>query len=150
MGASPLLATDTDGLGGKVAVVTGGASGIGRATVMTLVGMGATVIIADIRSTEAQDFAATLVSEGKNAHWCTILWSAGSDDLLMHPWSPPGHRHERSTFEVQHEFCGVRWPRTPRPATGLCAGERRSVSDRLRGPGTTGWLPTAATVRKPR
>ena len=84
------------------------------------------------------------------AHWCTILWSAGPDDLLMHPWSPPGHRHRGSTFEVQHEFCGVRWPRTPRPATGLCAGERRSVSDRLRCPGTTGWLPTAATVRKPR
>ena len=66
----------------------------------------------------------------------------------MHPWSPPGHRHERSTFEVQHEFCEVRWPRTPRLATGLCANERRSVSDRLRGPGTTGCSLTAPTARK--
>src|SRR5680860_1176220 len=51
-------------------------------------------------------------------------------------------------FEVQHEFCEVRWPRTPRPATGLCADERRSVSDRLRGPGTTGCSLTARTARK--
>ena len=56
-----------------------------------------------------------------DAHWCTILVSAVLDGSLMHPWSPPGHRHARSTFEVQHEFCEARWPRTPRLATGLCA-----------------------------
>src|SRR5664279_4413846 len=85
---------------------------------------------------------------GNLAHWSTFLLSVVPDGLLMHPWSPPGHRHVRSTLEVQHEFCGVRWPRTPRPATGLCAGERRSVSDRLRGPGTTGCSLTARTARK--
>jgi NAD(P)-dependent dehydrogenase (short-subunit alcohol dehydrogenase family) len=35
-------------LGGKVAVVTGGASGIGRATAVRLAGEGATVVVADI------------------------------------------------------------------------------------------------------
>src|SRR3546814_1957007 len=83
------------------------------------------------------------------AHWTTFLASVASERPLMHPWSPPGHRQRRSIFEVQREFCGVRWPRTLGPATGLCASERRSVSDRRRGPGTTGWLPTAATARNP-
>lgn len=87
-------------------------------------------------------------AEDEDAHWCTILLSVVSDRPLMHPWSPPGHRHGCSTVEVQHEFCEVRWPRTPRPATGLCADERRSVSDRLRGPGTTGCSLTARTARK--
>ncbi len=82
------------------------------------------------------------------AHWCTILVSVIREGLLMHPWSPSGRRHVRSTFEVQDEFCEARRPRTSRPATGLCADERRSVSDRLRGPWTTGCSPTAATARK--
>src|SRR5664279_288177 len=34
----------------------------------------------------------------------------------MHLWSPPGHRHGRSTVEVHDEFCEARWPRTPRLA----------------------------------
>src|SRR5664279_3669217 len=82
------------------------------------------------------------------AHWCTILVSVVPDGLPVHPCSPPDHRQVRSTFEVHHEFCEVRWPRTPRPATGLCADERRSVSDRLWGPGTTGCSLTARTARK--
>lgn len=102
----------------------------------------ATFMPSTVRSRIRSENSATIVR--------TLNRSRPSDRPLMHPRSPPGHRHVRSTLEVQHEFCGVRWPRTPRPATGLYAGERRSVSDRLRGPGTTGWLPTAPTVRKPR
>jgi hypothetical protein len=82
-----------------------------------------------------------------SAHWCTILVSVVPDGLLMHPWSPPDHRQVRSTFEVHDEFCEVRWPRIPRPATGLCADERRSVSDRRWGPGSTGCSLTAPTAR---
>lgn len=91
-----------------------------------------------------------LTFEDLLAHWSTFLTSVDPDGLLMHPWSPPDHRHACAILEVRHEFCGVRWSRTPRPATGLCASERRSVSDRLRSPGTTGWIPTAATARNPR
>jgi transposase len=86
------------------------------------------------------------------AHWCTISLSESLTCLLgervrVHPWSPPGHRHRRSTLKVQNEFREARRPRTPRLATGLCANERRSVSDRLRCPGTTGCLPADATAR---
>jgi transcriptional regulator with XRE-family HTH domain len=89
------------------------------------------------------------------AHWCTLVVSDPLGDPLaervrVHPWSPPGHRPARLTFEVRREFCGVRWPRTPRLATGLCAIERRSVSDRQRCPGTTGCLPTGSTARRQR
>jgi hypothetical protein len=70
------------------------------------------------------------------------------DGSPMHLWSPPGHRHMFSTLEVHHEFREARWPRTPRLATGLSAGERRSVSDRLRCPGTNGCFPTAGTARR--
>src|SRR5664279_1755564 len=81
------------------------------------------------------------------AHWCTILALTVPDGSPMHLWSPPGHRHSCSTLEVHDEFCEARWPRTPRLATGLCARERRSVSDRLRCPGTNGCFPTGATAR---
>ncbi len=47
-------------LQGKVAVVTGGASGLGRAVVERFAGEGARVVIADINDAGANDLAATL------------------------------------------------------------------------------------------
>jgi NAD(P)-dependent dehydrogenase (short-subunit alcohol dehydrogenase family) len=47
-------------LSGKVAVVTGGASGIGRATVELLAGEGATVVVADVDVVEGEALAAGL------------------------------------------------------------------------------------------
>ncbi|MGE0598633.1 MAG: SDR family NAD(P)-dependent oxidoreductase [Dehalococcoidia bacterium] len=51
-------------LEGKVAVVTGGASGIGAATVRKFVGEGARVVIADLQAEAAKDLASSL---GENA-----------------------------------------------------------------------------------
>jgi hypothetical protein len=92
-----------------------------------------------------------------SAHWSNLFVVGDGCGMVLvpvappspvHPWSPPGHRLVRLTLEVRHEFCGVRWPRTRGPATGLCAIERRSVSDRLSCPGTTGCPPAAPTARR--
>jgi 3-oxoacyl-[acyl-carrier protein] reductase len=54
-------------LEGKVAIVTGGASGIGEATVRSLCQEGAKVIISDINWTAAQKLEDSLVQEGMGA-----------------------------------------------------------------------------------
>ena len=53
------------GLNGKTALVTGGASGIGRATGRALIDEGASVILVDLKGDEVADAARSL---GKNAH----------------------------------------------------------------------------------
>jgi NAD(P)-dependent dehydrogenase (short-subunit alcohol dehydrogenase family) len=56
-----------DGLSGKVAIVTGGAAGIGRATAEALSTAGATVVLADVRDDAGQAVAATLSEQGHGA-----------------------------------------------------------------------------------
>jgi NAD(P)-dependent dehydrogenase (short-subunit alcohol dehydrogenase family) len=62
-------------LEGKVAVVSGGGSGIGLATVKRLAGEGATVVVADLAEGEAGGVAARVVKAdvGSPADWDTVV-----------------------------------------------------------------------------
>jgi NAD(P)-dependent dehydrogenase (short-subunit alcohol dehydrogenase family) len=66
-------------LGGKVAVVTGGASGIGRAAARRLAEEGATVVVADIDAAGARKVAdevggsAAALDVGDPAHWRRVV-----------------------------------------------------------------------------
>jgi NAD(P)-dependent dehydrogenase (short-subunit alcohol dehydrogenase family) len=62
-------------LDGKVAMVTGGASGIGAATVRRFVGEGARVLIADMQDQVANDLAASLGPSAAAVH-CNVAREA--------------------------------------------------------------------------
>ncbi|MFC1574456.1 SDR family NAD(P)-dependent oxidoreductase [Gemmatimonadota bacterium] len=68
------MSTDTFRLDGKVAVVTGGASGIGRAIALTFGSRGADVHILDLDESAAQATAREIVDEGGTAaaHLCDV------------------------------------------------------------------------------
>lgn len=58
-------------LSGKVAVISGGASGIGLATARTLAEQGAKVVILDVNEVNGTQAAETLASEGKDVVFCS-------------------------------------------------------------------------------
>lgn len=62
----------------KVALVTGGASGIGRATVERLSSEGASVVIADYHLEEAEKLAEQLRADGRRAK--AIYYNATDED----------------------------------------------------------------------
>jgi len=57
----------TDDLGGRVALVTGGGSGIGRATALVLGARGASVAVADIDEASARETAAQIGSDARTS-----------------------------------------------------------------------------------
>jgi NAD(P)-dependent dehydrogenase (short-subunit alcohol dehydrogenase family) len=54
-------------LEGKVAIVTGGAAGIGKAIALALAAEGADVVIADVQDAKAQVVAQSIVAQGRRA-----------------------------------------------------------------------------------
>ncbi len=56
-------------LSGKVAIITGGAQGIGRATAMRLAAEGMKVVVADIAHEPGQETVATIQAGGGQAHF---------------------------------------------------------------------------------
>jgi NAD(P)-dependent dehydrogenase (short-subunit alcohol dehydrogenase family) len=61
-----------DSLNGKVAIVTGGGSGIGEARCSELARRGAQVIVADINADDAAQVAAAITDNGGQATASTI------------------------------------------------------------------------------
>jgi NAD(P)-dependent dehydrogenase (short-subunit alcohol dehydrogenase family) len=59
-------------LEGRVAVVTGSASGIGEAVVRTLARRGASVVVADINGPGAEQVAEAIAADGGRARPCTV------------------------------------------------------------------------------
>ncbi len=77
---------DTDGLGGRTAVVTGGTSGIGRATAELLAGAGARVFVADLEERDAPgEFVRTDITEDDaiSALADTVLARGGAPAVLV-------------------------------------------------------------------
>jgi NAD(P)-dependent dehydrogenase (short-subunit alcohol dehydrogenase family) len=64
---TPTIATVTAYLDGRVAIVTGGASGIGRAIAMAYASVGARVVIADIDEAAGADTVETILAAGGTA-----------------------------------------------------------------------------------
>lgn len=70
-----LNSNDVLSLAGKVAVVTGGASGIGYATAERLAEFGATVVVVDVNENLGQEAAAKVVQAGNKADYfkCNVV-----------------------------------------------------------------------------
>ncbi|MFI5306401.1 MAG: SDR family NAD(P)-dependent oxidoreductase [Polyangiales bacterium] len=67
----------------KVAIVTGGASGIGRATALRLAADGARVCVADMQAEKAEAVVAEITAQGGQAFACTVDVSKPEDNARM-------------------------------------------------------------------
>jgi NAD(P)-dependent dehydrogenase (short-subunit alcohol dehydrogenase family) len=77
----------------RVAVVTGGAMGIGAAVCQQLAGSGFTVVVADLDLTAATATAAALASEGHKAH--AVQMDVGQPESVAAAFSQIADKHGR-------------------------------------------------------
>ncbi|HEX7931093.1 MAG TPA: SDR family NAD(P)-dependent oxidoreductase, partial [Sphingomicrobium sp.] len=93
---------------GKVAVVTGGASGIGRACAERLAEEGATVIVADVQDALGEDVARAIGQSGGRAtyHYVDVSEEAAWMALIKHV----RERHGRLDVLVNNAGIGIMGP----------------------------------------
>jgi len=71
-------------LAGKVAIVTGGGSGLGEVTCQVLAGYGATVVVGDVKEEAAENVAHNITKNGGDAISCNLdVADADSAAILM-------------------------------------------------------------------
>src|SRR4051812_41182821 len=71
------------GIEGKVAIITGGGSGIGRSASLTFAGAGANVVVANRTGAKAEGVAAEIIAAGGKAVAVQVDVSAGKDVQRM-------------------------------------------------------------------
>ena len=78
---------------GKVALVTGGSSGIGAATARSLAMQGATVVVTDVADATGEELAAELVRDGATAeyHHLDVAIAEAWEDIVASIEKRHGH-----------------------------------------------------------
>ena len=101
-------------INGKVAIITGAGSGIGRATAVRLAKEGASVVIADVNDAGAAETVATITSAGGTAAavHCDVTKSADIEGMFAFAERTYGG------FDILHNNAGIttgqpRWPDCP-------------------------------------
>jgi NAD(P)-dependent dehydrogenase (short-subunit alcohol dehydrogenase family) len=124
-------------LDNEVAVVTGGAAGLGRAMVDVLAGQGAHVVVLDIDAGGADTVASEIVSSGGSAeaHPLDVLDEAAVDKTILD--IATGHGH--IDILVNNAGISQRLPATEMP---------RDVWERVMGINTTGVFLCARSVAR--
>lgn len=99
-----ISAVAIDGLlTGKVALVTGAGSGIGRASAMAMARSGALVVVTDLKHDSAQQVAETLCSEGHTATAAQL--DVADDAALMLAIDEAARTHGR--LDILHSHVGL-------------------------------------------
>lgn len=124
-------------LTGKVALVTGGASGIGRATVLSLAQAGAGVVVADLDADGAGALAEEVVSGGGRAVSVAVDVTRVADTERMVAVA------EEELGRLDALVCNAGLARYPRPASELDEEEFDQIyAVNVKGP----WLSTRAAA----
>jgi NAD(P)-dependent dehydrogenase (short-subunit alcohol dehydrogenase family) len=96
---------------GKVAIITGGGSGIGRATALLLAGHGASIVVADYNEAGAKETVAQIAAAGGKADAVTVDVSKTADLQAMFAFAEKAC----GGFDILYNNAGVttgnpRWP----------------------------------------